>query len=239
MINLTTTIQEITIQAYSFGVYDYLFNREHNDMSRDQILNLFEEWGKEFEEIEKAHEEDNDWYYYDEIDEFVNKKYTQLKMEHALQYGIAIGDYITYEGGTYKISGFTDRGILVDEVKPGKNPGWIVTEIALSQHDKIKVLSDYEEVMDTTNNHDTELVKKINDAWNTKREKFAPILIALYKRDIDEIVASDAFADWGRVRTNYGTPYEYMEENWDIEAPNYLQHIADDGDLKVILDFIR
>ena len=117
MINLTTTIQEITIQAYSFGVYDYLFNREHNDMSRDQILNLFEEWGKEFEEIEKAHEEDNDWYYYDEIDEFVNKKYTQLKMEHALQYGIAIGDYITYEGGTYKISGFTDRGILVDEVK--------------------------------------------------------------------------------------------------------------------------
>ena len=247
MITLTTTIQEITMQAYSFGVFNYLFEREHNAMSRDEIFNLFEKWGEEFEALEKEHEGEDDWFYYDEIDEFINKKYMELKLEDAFPFGIAVGDHISYEGGIYLITSITDRGIAVDEVKPGKDPGWIVTEIGFSQHDKIKILPDYEEIMDTTNSHMPEYVEKINDAWNSdKREQFCPVLLILYARDLDEMLESDAY-DFSKVVDLEGkdkdavreTILTYMKDNWDIEAPNYLMHIADDLDLKTILTFLR
>lgn len=235
MITLTTTIQEITLQAYSFGVFNYLFEREHNAMSRDEIFNLFEKWGEEFEALEKEHEGEDDWFYYDEIDEFINKKYMELKLEDAFPFGIAVGDHISYEGGIYLITGFTERGIAVDEVKPGNDPGWIVTEIGLSQHDKVKILPGYEEIMDTTQNHNPELVRKINDAWNEKREQFCPILRALYARDIKEIMDSDAW-DW---TDNAESVKETLHDEWDVHADNYLMHIADDWDLKAILYFLR
>ena len=237
MITLTTTIQEITMQAYSpFGIYDYLFNTCNE--SRDEIFNRFEAWGKEFEALEKEHEGEDDWFYYDEIDEFLAKKFNEIKLSHLFPAGIAVGDYLTYEGGLYKITGFEDGGIVVDELRPGNDKDWIVCTIGFSQADKIKVL-DGEEIMDTTNGHDAELVRKINQAWNEKREQFFPILCALYKRDNDEILASDAFADWDKVSKDYDTLYEYMEANWDVEAYNYLMHIADDWDLKAILTFLR
>jgi hypothetical protein len=235
MITLTTTIQEITMQAYTFGVFNYLFEREHNAMSRDEIFNLFEKWGEEFEALEKEHEGEDDWFYYDEIDEFINKKYMELKLEDAFPFGIAVGDHISYEGGIYLITGITDRGIAVDEVKPGKDPGWIVTEIGFSQHDKIKILPDYEEIMDTTQNHDAELVRKINQAWNEKREQFCPILRALYARDIKEIMDSDAW-NW---TDDEESVKETLHDEWDFHADNYLMHIADDLDLKAILTFLR
>jgi hypothetical protein len=235
MITLTTTIQEITMQAYTFGVFNYLFEREHNAMSRDEIFNLFEKWGEEFEALEKEHEGEDDWFYYDEIDEFINKKYMELKLADAFPFGIAVGDHISYEGGIYLITGITDRGIAVDEVKPGKDPGWIVTEIGFSQHDKIKILPDYEEIMDTTQNHDAELVRKINQAWNEKREQFCPILRALYARDIKEIMDSDAW-NW---TDDEESVKETLHDEWDFHADNYLMHIADDLDLKAILTFLR
>ena len=235
MITLTTTIQEITMQAYTFGVFNYLFEREHNAMSRDEIFNLFEKWGEEFEALEKEHEGEDDWFYYDEIDEFINKKYMELKLEDAFPFGIAVGDHISYEGGIYLITSITGRGIAVDEVKPGKDPGWIVTEIGFSQHDKIKILPDYEEIMDTTQNHDAELVRKINQAWNEKREQFCPILRALYARDIKEIMDSDAW-NW---TDDEESVKETLHDEWDFHADNYLMHIADDLDLKAILTFLR
>ena len=235
MITLTTTIQEITMQAYTFGVFNYLFEREHNAMSRDEIFNLFEKWGEEFEALEKEHEGEDDWFYYDEIDEFINKKYMELKLADAFPFGIAVGDHISYEGGIYLITSITGRGIAVDEVKPGKDPGWIVTEIGFSQHDKIKILPDYEDIMDTTQNHDPELVRKINQAWNEKREQFCPILRALYARDIKEIMDSDAW-NW---TDDEESVKETLHDEWDFHADNYLMHIADDLDLKTILTFLR
>ena len=238
---IINTIQEITLQAYAFGVYDYLFNERN--MSRTDILQLFVKWAEEFEESHK----DFDWLqgsFYDEVDDFIGYRLDSMKTEDKIREhfpcGLAVGDFITYEGGIFKVTGISERGLLVDEVKPCEgNEDWIVCEIGFSQADKIDILPDYEEVMDTTNGHDPELVAKINIAWNEKREMFFPIMCALYKRDNDEILASDAFADWDKVSKDYDTLYGYMEANWDIEAYNYLRHIADDTDLECVLNYLH
>lgn len=70
MINTITTIQEITLQAYDFGIYRRL--QDEKDMSRDQIFNLFEEWGKEFDKKHEGYEWNGD--YYNEIDTFIMAK---------------------------------------------------------------------------------------------------------------------------------------------------------------------
>ena len=44
---IINTIQEITLQAYAFGVYDYLFNERN--MSRTDIFQLFVKWAEAFE----------------------------------------------------------------------------------------------------------------------------------------------------------------------------------------------
>ena len=238
---LINTIQEITLQAYAFGIYDY-FSNERN-MSRTDIFNIFVEWAKEFEDTH----EDFDWMqgsFYDEVDDFLRCRFDSMKIKDkvkdAFPYGIEKGDHISYEGGIFKVTGFSERGILVEEIKPcPENPDWIVSEIGFSQSDKVGFLPNYEEIMNTTNSHNPELVAKINIAWNEKREMFFPIMCALYKRDNDEILASDAFADWDKVSKDYDTLYEYMEENWDIEAYNYLQHIADDTDFECILNYLH
>ena len=232
MITFVTTTQEITLQAYAFGVFDYLYNKR--DKSRDEILNMFEEWGREFVLLENEHEHDTDWHYYDEIDAFVNKKFQEIKLDDLFPAGIAVGDYLTYEGGLYKITGFEGDAIVVSEIRPGTDMDRIVRSIDFSQADKIKIL-DSEEIMDTTNGHDPELVEKINRAWNEKREQFCPILRCLYERDIKEIMDSDAW-NW---TDDAESVKETLHYEWDIHAYNYLMHIADDTDLKTILTFIR
>lgn len=248
MINLTTTIQEITLQAYSFGVYNYLFEREHNPMSRDEILNIFEVWGEEFE---ACHGKDFDWEmnpYYDEIDDFVLYKFDSIK---AKDKGIVVGAYIAYEGGLYKIEDLTDRGISVMEIIPTDDADWQTTEIGFSQLEKIEVADpDYFGIMDTTQNHDKELVRAINRAWMENPVAFKPILIALYTRDIEEIADSEAW-DFEKILEIQGvsgslSPDEelaellaYLKNHWNMEAENYLMHIADDTDLECILNFIR
>ena len=238
---LINTIQEITLQAYAFGIYDYLFNERN--MTRPEIFALFVGWAVEFEDTHK----DFDWgesSFYDEVDEFLSLRSDTIRMEDkvkaAFPCGIEVGDHITYEGGIFKVTGFSGRGILVEEINPRpENPDWKVLEIGFSQSDKVDILPDYEDIMDITDNHNPELVAKMNIAWNEKRERFFPILCALYKRDNDKILASDAFADWDKASKDYDTLYEYMEANWDIEACNYLRHIADDTDLECVLNYLR
>lgn len=238
---LINTIQEITLQAYAFGIYDYFFNERN--MSRTDIFNIFVEWAKEFEETHK----DFDWMqgsFYDEVDDFVNYRFDTMKtadkIRDAFPYGIAVNDHISYEGGIFKVTGFSERGVLVEEIKPcPENPDWIVVEIGFAKSDKVKILPDYEDIMDTTNSHNPELVAKINIAWNEKREMFFPIMCALYKRDIEEIMDSEAFTfPWEHGYTADDV-YLYLAENWDIEAYNYLQHIADDTDLECILNYLH
>lgn len=106
------------------------------------------------------------------------------------------------------------------------------------------VVSDFDDdepepdvIMDATNGHEAELVRRINDAWDKYREEFYPILCALYARDIEEIFQSDAFA-WQTDATQEWVLGE-MKAQWDFYAPNYLQHIADNQDLSTILHFLN
>jgi len=94
-----------------------------------------------------------------------------------------------------------------------------------------------EGIMDETNGHETELVRRINDAWDKYREEFYPILCALYARDIEEICGSDAFAF--KADDSMETNLEEMKANWDYYAYAYLQNIADNNDLSTILHFLN
>ena len=70
MINAITTIQEITLQAYDFGIYRRL--QDEKNKSRDEIFNMLEEWGKEFDKEHDGYDWNGD--YYDEIDRFIMAK---------------------------------------------------------------------------------------------------------------------------------------------------------------------
>ena len=47
---LINTIQEITLQAYTFGIYNYL--QDERNMSRTDIFQLFVEWAEDFEKTQ-------------------------------------------------------------------------------------------------------------------------------------------------------------------------------------------
>lgn len=88
-----------------------------------------------------------------------------------------------------------------------------------------------EGIMDETNGHDPDLVKRINEAWDMHQcwWEFTLIVGALMHRDgsqildcLDKEVAT--YADDEKMVAELG--------------PEYLQHIADNQDLKQILDFI-
>ena len=137
MFNLITTIQEITLQSYTLGIYNYLSN--DRNMRRDDIFNVFEGWGKEFEESTDRNDEN----YYDAIDKFIEERFMQFKMTDTFP-NIGIGSYIAYEDGIYKVTGFTGRGISVKEIASPANE-WIITEIGFNERDHIKIIDDYEE----------------------------------------------------------------------------------------------
>lgn len=92
-------------------------------------------------------------------------------------------------------------------------------------------------IIDTTNGHNPDLVRRINTKWAEEKEKFQKILVALYDRDLDEILNADSFAydKW----TSKDIAFADLQSDWDKHAPNYLQHIADDGDLEAILNFVK
>ena len=233
------TIQEITIQAYEFGIYDYFFFERN--MSRTDIFSIFVEWAKEFEETH----ENFDWMQaslYDEVDDFLACRFDSIKIadkiRDAFPGGIAVNDHISYNGGIFKVTGFSERGILVEEIKPcPESPEWITLEIGFSQSDKVKILPDYEEIMDATTSHNPELVAKINIAWNEEREMFFPIMCALYKRDLDEIMDSEAF-DFSE-HIDRDEAFVELQSRWDGYTYIYLTNIADDTDLECILNFLH
>lgn len=228
-----STIEEITLVAYSMGIYDFLFEKEN--MSRDNIFSLFREWGIEFEKAHENYEWDGD--YYDEIDAFLENKFKEIRLKDIFSFDVNIGDYFEYDGGLYRITGFTNGGVCVDELRKRPNVYYSVTEISYSLAERFKFI-DGKDFMDTTNGHNENYVRLLNEAWNTKREQFYLILCALYTRDAQEILDSEAFGYLNVNDHNLDYVIDYMHENWDVEAYNYAMHIADDNDLKVILGYL-
>ena len=165
------------------------------------------------------------------------------------------GQYIACNGAVYRITNLTDRGYAVKEVRAPKDADeWETVELGFINEPKMELLPDYEEIIDEWGDaHDPELRKKINDAWNKNRAGFAPILRALYARDIDEITDHDAFRyeEWidspeynDGFRSGDWEDYNemalnHMTREWDFFAANYLNHIADDCDLECILNFLH
>lgn len=94
----------------------------------------------------------------------------------------------------------------------------------------------YHYPMDTTNGHNPKLVNTINKLWAEHLPRFGYILTALYKRDFEEIYNADSFSD---LPEDTDAALSTLLINWENYAANYLQHIADDGDLETIINFMR
>lgn len=233
MIDTITTIQEVTLTANELGLYEYLF--VNRNLSRDEILNLFEMWGREFEKSHESFVWDGSVSYYDEIDKFVQNRLGELKCEDIFKGKVVIGSVIRYEAGLYKVKGANGNGLVVEPVGPKGNTWGYFAEIGFSNKDKIEVLPNYPDVMDATNGHHPVLVGYINREWAKRRDEFAPILRTLYARDAEEIFKCEAF-DWSDGAEEVKG---YMEQYWELHAHNYLMHIADDLDLKAILHYLR
>lgn len=137
-----------------------------------------------------------------------------------------------YWGTTFRnISIITEKELIDTECRKEMKDALEREKIADENSDE-KMLVYF---MNPYNAHNKELVLLINRLWKKNCGKFRPILNALYDRDLNEIVNSDAFADIGNVRE----PYTELLVNWQKHAYNYLMHIADDGDLETIINFIR
>lgn len=199
-----------------------------------------ESWYKDGEEIHwikgKAvtldnYEETDIIYYNDESTGF-----GEIELNLTFHDGYATDD----RGATIKypkLSELTDEQI---ELLNDYLGGVIVESGVVTPHDvclKYGFCLQYSGIMDAGQNHDEDLVEQINIKWFKFRDRFKPILCALYERDAEEILNSDAFsfdpaADADYVKT-------YMQKEWEVEANNYLMHIADDQDLSTILKFVR
>lgn len=70
----TTTIQDITLEAYILGIHD-IYENEYI-MPRDDIFAIYQNWAEEFELAHEDYEYDGD--YYDEIDKFLKTKKAEL-----------------------------------------------------------------------------------------------------------------------------------------------------------------
>lgn len=165
--------------------------------------------------------------------------------------GYAKGEGLTMEYP--KLAELTDEMIdAIDEYTGGQvtDSGYVCQRDVCLLYGEVVSFSG---IMDTTNGHNADLVRKINALWVKRKREFEPILKALYERDIEEITDHDAFLydqwkawpeyndgcetnDW----SNYNTrALEDLKDHWYYHAENYLQHIADDGDLETIIDFLR
>lgn len=98
-----------------------------------------------------------------------------------------------------------------------------------------KVVS-FDGLMSTSNGHNAELVKKINVLWVERKDDFGPILKALYERDLEEIYHADSFS--GEPWNNYDEAYADLSCYPGKYVRNYLMHVADDGDLETIFNFL-
>lgn len=88
------------------------------------------------------------------------------------------------------------------------------------------VAVDFYDIMDTTNAHNPDLVKKINTLWVVgDKELWKNILWAIALRDKDEMEEKRMFV-------------ESRQDAYDI-ADLILAHVCDDGDLEMIINYIR
>jgi hypothetical protein len=233
MIDTITTIQEVTLQAKELGLYEYLFVKRN--LSRDEALNLLEMWAKEFEKSHESFVWDGSVSYYDEIDKFVENRLCELRCEDYFHGEVTIGSVIRFVGGLFKVVRANANGLVVEPIGPKGNTWGYFTEISYSNKDKISVVPNYPDVMDTTEGHHPLLVGYINREWVKRRDEFAPILRTLYARDAEKIYKNDAFK-WD---DTLEASKDYMEEYWDLHARNYLMNVADNSDLQTILHYLR
>lgn len=83
-----------------------------------------------------------------------------------------------------------------------------------------KIEAVHPDCMDGSNGHDKELVARVNNLWDTEREKFMAILCTLMERDEEEFKEFDV---------EFGTAYDRVH--------SYLMNVADNKDLEVIVKF--
>lgn len=107
-----------------------------------------------------------------------------------------------------------------------------------------KVERSYYPIMDTTNAHNKDLVKKINDLWNSpKQPNFELIMLALMNRDLNEMYDKNIFGEASdpdvEAFFDNCVDADYLEANWEMLTEYYLMRVADDGDLETIINFIR
>ena len=124
-----------------------------------------------------------------------------------------------------------------------RGTGWAEDKVAYLTREEClaanrKEVVDFEEekeepagAMNTTNGHDPDLVARINAAWDTHQTwwEFTLIVGALMHRDGSQILEM-----LGKEIAEYADDEKMVAEL----GPDYLQTIADDQDLKQILDFI-
>lgn len=105
------------------------------------------------------------------------------------------------------------------------------TEITLADGTPIKIHFSVDDVhtitsidlMDTSNNHDAELVKRINKAWDEKQKAFVSIVGFLAKQQISE----------------WAYPEYHAKLSSFERCREYCQCFADNNDLETILSYCR
>ena len=127
--------------------------------------------------------------------------------------------YFTYNGDGYAVclSGIT--GEVLDEK---------IDKLLSNEEAKTQFLAavEYYDIMDTTNSHNPDLVKKINNLWFTgNKELWKNILWAIVLRDKKEMEDKCIIA-------------ETREDAYDV-ADLILMQVCDDADLEMIINYIR
>lgn len=108
------------------------------------------------------------------------------------------------------------RGTLMIRIKDGE----IEVENVCFVRYTYKIEAVHPDCMDGSNGHDKELVARVNNLWDTEREKFMAILCTLMERDEEEFKEFDV---------EFGTAYDRVH--------SYLMNVADNKDLEVIVKF--
>lgn len=206
---------------------------------------------RQAEEIQKFHEFKKNW---------VNLPYQIVRYrEDKNRFETSKNVQIPYETGLEFYRKLRDGQLKVGDKVLYYTVNRVAETISIGCHTfKKKYLLEYGKltsfgIMNTSNNHDEDLVRDINVRWVEDREMFKPILCALYERDIDEITDADSFQipAWvdtpqyraGQSKGNW-EPYmamalRDMKDRWEDFAENYLMHISDNQDLEAIIKFVR
>lgn len=89
-------------------------------------------------------------------------------------------------------------------------------------------------IMNTTNGHNRGLVDAINTIYRTgAHDMLGMIMKSLYFRDLEEmkvagIITDEEFDGWWS-----------LDWDWEKYAYDYLMHVADDADLRTIINYMR